>query len=95
MATKSSSNSRLEFRLPSKWRSEIERAAQLQNRTLTEFATSVLTEAARKIISEEDQRAHLVLSIRDRNRFLAMLDADPAPNHALLDAARRHRQHIV
>ena len=95
MAARSSSNSRLEFRLPSKWRSEIERAAQLQNRTLTEFATSVLTEAARKIIAEEDQRAQLTLSARDRNRFLAMLNTDPTPNRALQAAAKRQRQRIL
>ena len=54
-----------------------------------------LTKAARKIIAEENRRSQLTLSNRDRDRFLAMLDADPTPNRALQAAAKRQRQRII
>jgi uncharacterized protein (DUF1778 family) len=89
------SDARIEFRLPSKRKREIERAATLQNRSLTEFATAVLTEAARKVLSEQQRHEHVELSDRDRDRFLALLDADAAPNAALRAAAGRHRRRVA
>jgi uncharacterized protein (DUF1778 family) len=89
------SNARIEFRLPSKLKQEIERAAAAQNRSLTDFATAVLTETARKVLAEHQQHQHVHLSDRDRDRFLAALDADPTPNAALRAAARRYRKRVA
>ncbi len=94
MSSPRKSDARLEFRLPSKWKAQIERAALMQNRSLTDFATAVLTEAARKVLDEDAQESRVQLSNRDRDRFLAMLSADPTPNRALQAAAKRHRRRI-
>jgi uncharacterized protein (DUF1778 family) len=95
MTTAPHSDARLDFRLSSEQKAAIEQAALVQNRTLTEFATTVLTEAARKVLAEHERHAHVQLSNRDRDRFLAMLDRDPAPNRALKAAAKRYRQRIA
>jgi len=95
MATAARSNARIEFRVSSAQKDEIERAAIVQNRSLTDFATTVLTETARKVLAEHSRHEHVQLSNRDRDRFLAMLDAPPAPNAALRRAAKKHRQRIL
>ena len=87
------SDARIEFRLPAEWKREIEQAAIVQNRSLTEFATTVLTEQARSVLAEHARHEHVQLSNRDRDRFLAALDA--APNAALRAAARKHRRRVV
>ncbi|HVT88536.1 MAG TPA: DUF1778 domain-containing protein [Tepidisphaeraceae bacterium] len=95
MASIPHGNARIEFRLPTKLKQEIERAATVQNRSLTEFATSVLAETARKVLAEQERHEHVQLSNRDRDRFLAMLDADHAPNAALRAAAKRHGRRVA
>ena len=76
------SDARIEFRLPSDRKAEIERTAVAQNRSLTDFATEALTEAARKVLADRSRHEHVQLSNRDRDRFLAMLDAGARPNPA-------------
>jgi uncharacterized protein (DUF1778 family) len=88
-------NARIDFRLSREQKEEIERAASAQNRSLTDFATAILTEAARRVLADQDRNAHVQLSNRDRDRFLAVLDANAAPNPALQAAARRHRQRVA
>jgi uncharacterized protein (DUF1778 family) len=95
MATTTCSDARIEFRLSSAQKEEIERAAMVQNRSLTDFATTTLTETARKVLAEHAQHEHIALSNRDRDRFLAMLDANAAPNAALRAAAKKHRQRVA
>jgi uncharacterized protein (DUF1778 family) len=95
MASTGPSNARIEFRLPSAKKAEIERAAVAKNRSLTDFAIEALIEAARKVMAEQARDEHVQLSKRDRDRFLAMLDADSAPNAALRAAAKRHRRRIA
>jgi len=82
---------RLEFRLPVDCKKRIERAAAVQGRTVTDFATETLTKAAEAILQEHEV---VCLSERDRERFFAMIEADPTPNAELLAAAKRHRQII-
>jgi uncharacterized protein (DUF1778 family) len=95
MASFPQSSARIEFRLPAKLKKEIERAAAVENRSLTDFATAVLSEAAREILAEQSRHEHIRLSSRDRDRFLAMLDTPPVPNAALTAAARKHRQRVA
>ena len=67
----------------------IEQAAALTGQTLSDFAVSTLVRTARSIIEEHDRT---VLSHRDRDRFLALLDdADACPNEALAGAARKYK----
>jgi len=95
MSAAPKSDARVEFRLPSRLKAEIERAAMVSNRSITDFATSVLTDAARKILAEHENESHIALSDRDRERFLEMLDGDNGPNQALKAAARRHRKRVA
>ena len=92
MVTAAQKDARLDVRLPTEQKAEFERAALLQNRSLTEFAIAAMSEAARKVLAEHEREAHVKLSNRDRDRFLAMLDRDPAPNRALKAAAQRYKQ---
>ena len=80
MATKTA---RVEVRLPPESKKIIEQAAQLLGLTLTEFASSRLVSLARQTIQEHNITK---LTNRDRDIFLAMLDADDEPNAALTAA---------
>ena len=95
MSANPHSDARIEFRLPARVKREIEQAAAAQNRSLTDFATNVLIDMARKVLADHARHEHVQLSNRDRDRFLAMLDASAAPNTALQAAARKHRRRVA
>jgi len=81
-------SSRLDIRLNPETKSLIQEAAELQNQTITQFVVAALSDAAGKVVTEHKQT---VLTDRDRDRFLALLDAPPAPNKALKAAVKRYR----
>ena len=76
---------RLEFRIRPESKDLIEQAAQLLGISVSEFANSRLVQLARQIIAEHNI---IRLTNRDRDIFLAMLDADTEPNAALQKAFR-------
>lgn len=76
---------RLNFRLNAAHKRLIERAASALGQSVTEFAVSSLVRDARKALHENETT---VLSDRDRELFLAMLDAEP--NEELKRAARAY-----
>jgi len=80
---------RLDVRLSRQHKELIQEAADLTGQSLTDFAVSTLTETARHIVQ---QNSMTVLSNRDRDVFLALLDADDPPNEALRKAAKRFRK---
>jgi uncharacterized protein (DUF1778 family) len=82
-------SSRLDFRISPEHKALIERAASAQGQTVSNFAISTLLKAAEEAIHSETMR---VLSARDGRRFLALIDAVPAPNAALKAAAARYRE---
>jgi uncharacterized protein (DUF1778 family) len=88
----SASESRIEFRLSSEAKRQIERAAAAQGRTLSDFAKDTLLQKARTVL---DEQGTVTLSDRDREIFLRLLDAAPAPNAALKKAMKRHARRIV
>jgi len=59
----------------------------LRNETLTQFVLSTLSEAAEKVVAAHERS---VLSDRDRDMFLKLLDSSPKPNKALKGAAARY-----
>lgn len=79
------SSSRLSIRLPASIKERIEEAAILSGMSLTDFTISNLAESADEVIERHHRR---VLSKRDRDIFLAMLDADHEPNEKLKEAFR-------
>jgi uncharacterized protein (DUF1778 family) len=80
---------RLDIRLKPDTKDLIQQAAELRNETLTQFVISTLSEAAEKVVAAHERT---VLSDRDRDLFLKLLDAPPKPNKALKTAAMRHRK---
>ena len=90
MSDAPSNKARLDFRLPSELKEDIEQAAIYTGQSLTDFAISAMVEKARGIIRENDAT---VLSNRDRDAFLKILDDDSAePNESLIAAAKQYKE---
>jgi len=85
-------DARLNFRLPTDLKEVIEEAAATLGQSVSDFAVSTLVRQARTVI---EQRNVTVLSDRDRDRFIALLDdAEARPNPALLKAAKRYKKQL-
>ena len=80
---------RLNFRLDRQHKALIERAASTVGQSLTEFALSHLLKDAESVLHEQETK---VLSNRDRQVFLAVLDGGAQPNDALKKAAKSYRR---
>jgi len=89
MTVSVTSQARLEFRIGTAQKDVIERAAEVLGLNLSQFAIATLVERARKVLDEDEVT---VLSNRDRDIFLRMLDEDAQPNAALRKAARHYRK---
>ena len=88
----SDNSSRLNFRLPSDVKEVIERAAAVSGLTVTDFAINALVNSANEVLEHHQMRK---LSDRDRDLFLALLDADEEPNDALRGAVEAHKRLIA
>lgn len=80
----------ISFLLSPQQKELLEQAAASAGQSLADFANSALLEKAREVLHLERS---LRLSERDARRFLELLDAEPEPNEALTNAARRYRGH--
>jgi uncharacterized protein (DUF1778 family) len=80
---------RIEARITRAQKQMLQRAAEIDGRTLTDFVLNSAQEAARRIIHQ-----HEILLLRDKDReiFINALLKPPAPNAKLRRAARRHNQ---
>jgi uncharacterized protein (DUF1778 family) len=87
-----SSAGRMDFRLSPAHKALIEKAAAYSGESLTGFAVAALVDEARRVVRDYES---VVLSARDRERFLMLLDSAPAPSSALRRAARRHGELIA
>lgn len=67
----------------------VEQAAAMMGQTLDSFAATELVRRADEILEGQEIRR---LSNRDRDIFLALLDADPEPTEAAKQAAARFNQ---
>jgi uncharacterized protein (DUF1778 family) len=85
MATR---NARLDVRMPSQLKELIQKAALIQGQSVSDFAVSILVDNARRVIQQNNRT---VLSNRDRDIFLKVLDAEEKPNEALKKAAERFK----
>lgn len=92
MATLQRSDARLDFRLPADAKALIERAAAMSCQSVSDFAASTLVRTAREVVASYEETR---LSDRDRDRFLALLDADEEPNDALKAAAEEYKTGCV
>ena len=83
---------RLSFRVDPAVKALIERAAQYSGETVTSYAISTLVRDARQVVQAHEMT---ILSDRDRDRFLELLDNPPPPNEALRRAFQRYREVVV
>jgi len=83
---------RLELRTTQEQKRLIERAAELQGRTITDFVVSTVYESAKRAIQEHET---LVLSARDREVFVSALLKPPTLRGPLAKAARRYKNALA
>lgn len=83
---------RLDIRLKADTKNLIQQAAELKNQTVTQFVIATLSDAASNIVTEYQQT---LLSNRDRDSFLRMLDTPPEPNAALRAADKEYRKRLA
>lgn len=92
MAELESTISRLNFRLPVELKEKIERAAVVSGVAVTDFAITALVSSAEDVLEKHQNR---VLSDRDRDIFLAMIENPPKPNETLEKAVREYKKRVV
>jgi uncharacterized protein (DUF1778 family) len=83
---------RLGFRVDAETKRQVERAAALERRSLTDFCLSALTEATRATITRHES---VVLSDRDRAAFFDALMHPPKPNARLRRAFRSAKERVA
>jgi uncharacterized protein (DUF1778 family) len=86
-----SNTARLEARISADLHAALRRAAELQDRTVTDFVIAVVQEAAQRAIQ---QASVMTLSLSDQERFARALASPPKPNAALKRAFSRRRRLI-
>jgi uncharacterized protein (DUF1778 family) len=82
---------RLEARISPETKALIQKAADLEGRTLTDFVIASVQTAACKVI---EQHQTLRLSIKDSEAFVEAILNPPKPNAALKAAALRYKKEI-
>ena len=80
---------RLEARISSELKAMLQRAADLEGRSLTDFLVSSGVKAAQEAIRQHEQ---IRLNSRDSAAFVEGLLNPSAPNETLLAAAQRYRE---
>ena len=83
---------RLEFRSTAEQKAIIERAAALLGESVTSFVLSTVLKDAVKVIHDHQVTE---LSIRDWDRFVAIMEEDVEPNAHLKDALKRYREQVT
>jgi uncharacterized protein (DUF1778 family) len=89
MRSTTTSTARLEARISKELHATLKRAAELQNRTITDFVIDAVQEAAKKTI---EQTEVLRLSLADQECFAHALLSPPKPTPALKRAFTSHRK---
>ncbi len=83
---------RLNFRLPPEIKERVETAALISGITVTDFAITALNGAAEAVLEKQNAR---MLTNRDRDIFLDLLENPPVPNEALINAVKSHKERII
>ena len=89
--TRRARGARLGFRVDTKTKRLVERAARVERRKLTDFCITALAEAARQTL---ERHASLFLSEADRAAFFDALINPPKPNARLRRALRLERSRV-
>lgn len=80
---------RLDIRLNPKAKEKIEQAAVVSHQSVTDFVVTSLLRASEQALERQEI---IRLTNRDRDLFLAALEADVRPNRALRKAAQRFKR---
>lgn len=83
------SMARLEARISPETKALLQKAADLEGRTLTDFVIASVQREAYRVI---EQHQRLKLNIEGSEAFADALINPPEPNHSLKVAALRHQQ---
>ena len=83
------STARLEARVSAELHAMLKRAAELQNRTMTDFVIAAVQDAAQRAIEHTEL---IRLSRADQERFAQALLSPPKARPALKRAFARHRK---
>ena len=83
---------RLEARISTELHATLKRAAELQDRTVTDFVIAAVQEAAQRAIQEAGV---IALAVADQERFAHVMISPPKPNAALKRAFARQRKLIA
>jgi len=81
---------KIDFKVNKKAKTLIKKAAAKAGLSLSDFAKGTVLTEARHVLEQRQT----VLSDRDRDIFLAMLDADSKPNAALQSAVKDYADSI-
>jgi uncharacterized protein (DUF1778 family) len=79
---------RIDLRLPPAAKSQIEKAADLQGRTLSDFVVDAALTQASQVI---EQQMVLKLCLEDSLALAEAFTKEPEPNKKAMEAAQRHR----
>ena len=88
MATTATLTARFEARISAELHAMLKRAAEIQDRTMTDFVVSAASEAAERTIAQAEV---MTLSMADQRAFSDALISPPEPNAALVRAFERRR----
>jgi len=86
---KSGRAARLDIRLNPQAKEKIEQAAIVSHQSVTDFVVTSLLRASEEALERQEM---IRLTNRDRDLFLAALEADARPNRALRKAAERFKR---
>jgi uncharacterized protein (DUF1778 family) len=89
--TPSKTITRLEARISPETKSLLQKAADLEGRTLTDFVVASVQAEAYRVIEKHQK---LKLNLEDSQAFVDALLNPPSPNADLKKAALRHKQLI-
>lgn len=89
MSTTASVSSRLEARISTELRAMLQRAAELQGRTMTDFVVTAVQEAAQRAI---EQAEVVRLTLENQQAFADALLSPPKPSPAMRRAFSRRRK---
>jgi uncharacterized protein (DUF1778 family) len=82
---------RLEARISPETKAIVQKAADLEGRTLTDFVIATVLTEARKVIA---QHQTLTLSLEDSQAFVEALLNPPEPNQTLISAGLRYKEMV-
>lgn len=83
---------RLGFRVDAETKKQVERAAALEHRSLTDYCLTAITGASQETITRHET---LVLSSRDREVFFQALVHPPKPNARLRRAFKLAEERVI